>query len=50
MRYILNASFGVRCNWDHLDEKGMDDVGLFLCGPGQLGEGGGVDAFTHCIH
>lgn len=37
---ILNASFGVRCDWDHLDEKGMDDVGLFLCGPGQLGEGG----------
>ena len=28
----------------------MDDVGLFLCGPGQLGEGGGVAAFTHCIH
>ena len=35
---------------DHLDKEGMDDVGLSLGSPGQLGLGGRVALLTHCIH
>lgn len=34
----------------HLNQQCMYNVRPFLCSPGQLGLGGGIALFSHCIH